>query len=50
MMTKIGDFVFGTDGKGADNLCVKGLGVRKETDSGKIENLYMNGPEIFTFT
>ncbi|MCP4348973.1 MAG: 3-oxoacyl-ACP synthase, partial [Desulfobacterales bacterium] len=47
---KIGDFVFGTDGKGADNLCVKGLGVRKETDSGKIENLYMNGPEIFTFT
>ncbi len=47
---KIGDFVFGTDGKGADNLCVKGLGVRKETDSGKTENLYMNGPEIFTFT
>ncbi len=60
---KISYFVFGTDGSGADNLCVKTSGLRhremradaKEIidNSGNMRtdnNLYMNGPEIFTFT
>lgn len=57
----IGDFVFGTDGKGANNLIVKNKGIRNQakrgTDSidefGNItndDNLYMNGSEIFNFT
>lgn len=59
----IGPFVFGTDGKGAENLIVPAGGLRQpqtlET-SKEIEdqfgnarsanNLYMNGPEIFNFT
>ena len=35
----ITNFVFGTDGSGAENLIYKGVG----------SNLYMNGPEIFQF-
>jgi len=57
----IGDFIFGTDGKGAENLIVKNGGVRnlnkKSNDHldeyGNIRNdnnLYMNGSEIFNFT
>jgi len=59
----IGPFVFGTDGRGAENLIVKvgGMRLRFPKDPGRIErdeegnvhtevNLYMNGPEIFTFT
>ncbi|MBF0473328.1 MAG: 3-oxoacyl-ACP synthase, partial [Nitrospirae bacterium] len=59
----IGDFIFGTDGKGAKNLIVPAGGMRlpksKETksestdSSGNIrskENLYMDGGEIFNFT
>ena len=58
---RIEDFVLGTDGKGADNLIVKEGGLRyprKHTDSVHDEYgneqssacLYMNGPEIFSFT
>lgn len=57
----IGDFVFGTDGRGAENLIVRNGGVRnfltKGTDYtdeyGNVrndDNLYMNGSEIFNFT
>jgi 3-oxoacyl-[acyl-carrier-protein] synthase-3 len=59
----IGPFVFGTDGKGAENLIVPAGGLRKpivpetgvmtEYEGGILrsdENLYMNGPEILNFT
>lgn len=59
----VGPFVFGTDGRGAQNLIVPAGGLRSlkslETaaehrdESGNwrsAENLYMNGPEIFNFT
>jgi 3-oxoacyl-[acyl-carrier-protein] synthase-3 len=60
---KIGSFVFGTDGSGADNLIIPASGLKiKKTDETKkettddngcvrtLENLYMNGPEIMNFT
>jgi len=58
---KIGEFIFGTDGRGAENLIVKNGGLRNRTltgmdtpdDYGNIKNdnnLYMNGSEIFNFT
>jgi 3-oxoacyl-[acyl-carrier-protein] synthase-3 len=59
----LGPFVYGTDGKGADNLIVPvgGMRGRAPMEEGKPEsegeeelrtpqNLYMNGSEIFTFT
>ena len=58
----LGPFVFGTDGRGANNLIVPTGAARKprsaETaieaeDKGSWrseDNLYMNGPEIFNFT
>lgn len=58
----IGNFVFGTDGKGAENLIVKQGGMRfpvsEENEDIKDEfgnirndkNLFMNGTEIFNFT
>lgn len=58
----IEDFVFGTDGKGAENLIVKQGGMRfpvsDENEDIKDEfgnirndkNLFMNGSEIFNFT
>jgi 3-oxoacyl-[acyl-carrier-protein] synthase III len=59
----LGPFVFGTDGRGAKNLIVPAGGMRRprstetavETeDKGgnwrSEDNLFMNGPEIFTFT
>lgn len=60
-MFKIGDFVFGTDGTGAENLIVKnGASKHKEMNDDLIfnesgnpicsNNLYMNGSEIFNFT
>lgn len=45
----IGPFVFGTDGKGKDNLIVKNGGHRNPGTLDSAE-LYMNGPEIFLFT
>lgn len=58
---KIGEFELGTDGKGAENLMVKEGGIRyPKTNSATVndefgnkrseEYLYMNGPEIFSFT
>jgi len=58
----IGDFEFGTDGNGAENLIVKNGGIRNKENKGKDlhddnklfirndDNLYMNGGEIFNFT
>ena len=59
----IGPFVFGTDGRGAGNLIVRAGGMREPpSESSAVEHedkggnwrsdddLYMNGPEIFTFT
>jgi 3-oxoacyl-[acyl-carrier-protein] synthase-3 len=57
----IGPFVFGTDGKGKDNLIVPTGGMRRPArgpagheDAGDSapsdEHLHMDGPEIFTFT
>jgi 3-oxoacyl-[acyl-carrier-protein] synthase III len=58
----LGPFVYGTDGTGAQNLIVPTGGMRKpsvlnpelieDKDGNKrtINNLYMNGPEIFNFT
>ncbi len=48
----LGEFVFGTDGKGAENLIVKELTARNSyilQNNGR-PTLYMNGPEIFNFT
>lgn len=58
----IGPFVYGTDGRGGDNLIVPEGGLRQlaSTDTSVAvdeqgntrtrQNLYMNGAEIFTFT
>jgi len=58
----IGEFIFGTDGKGAENLIVKEGGLRFpisseskdiEDEFGNVKNdknLFMNGTEIFNFT
>ena len=59
----LGPFVYGTDGSGAENLIVPAGGMRRravpadeealEDDDGNLRtsaNLYMNGPEIFSFT
>jgi 3-oxoacyl-[acyl-carrier-protein] synthase III len=49
----IGPFVFGTDGKGMENLIVRAGGMRRLPHGrGEIPSaahLHMNGPEIFTF-
>ena len=60
-LAEIEDFVFGTDGSGADNLIVKTQGARfqertglsTEDDDGHVNRedyLYMNGSAIFNFT
>jgi 3-oxoacyl-[acyl-carrier-protein] synthase-3 len=58
----IGNFIFGTDGKGAENLIVKQGGMRfpvSDENEDQIDefgnvrndkNLFMNGTEIFNFT
>ncbi|HEY0322621.1 MAG TPA: ketoacyl-ACP synthase III [Pyrinomonadaceae bacterium] len=59
----IGPFVFGTDGRGAQQLIVPAGGMRRPFDAEAMietedeqgnwrspQNLYMNGPEIFNFT
>ncbi|MGN6602880.1 MAG: ketoacyl-ACP synthase III [Ginsengibacter sp.] len=60
-MCNVLDFEFGTDGKGAGNLIVKEGALRYRNQEGTINKdnfgnitssscLYMNGPEIFSFT
>jgi 3-oxoacyl-[acyl-carrier-protein] synthase-3 len=61
-IAKIGNFCFGTDGRGAENLILKNGGYRHKELSGKdvrnddtayVRNdnyLFMNGTEIFNFT
>ena len=58
----IGNFIFGTDGKGAENLIVKQGGMRYPVSNNNEDisdefgnvrndkNLFMNGTEIFNFT
>ena len=60
--TLIGPFVYGTDGAGAENIIVPAGGMRQPAapqaelmhdDSGNartVNNLYMNGAEVFNFT
>jgi 3-oxoacyl-[acyl-carrier-protein] synthase-3 len=60
--SKIGPFVYGTDGRGAKNLIVPAGGMRCHVDASEVEttdesgnsrtinNLFMNGSEIFAFT
>jgi 3-oxoacyl-[acyl-carrier-protein] synthase-3 len=60
--TLIGPFIYGTDGSGAENLIVYAGGMRRPAvpqaelvsdDSGNartVNDLYMNGAEIFNFT
>ena len=58
---EIGEFVFGTDGSGAENLMVRSFGARQRQSSGlestdddghirRDDYLYMNGSAIFNFT
>lgn len=53
-LCSIGEFRLGTDGSGANNLIVKKGGLRFPLNTSSTnpedEFLYMNGPEIFTFT
>ncbi|MBQ9788406.1 MAG: ketoacyl-ACP synthase III [Lentisphaeria bacterium] len=46
----IDNFIFGTDGSGAENLIVKNGAMHSPKDSSAGDFLYMNGPEIFNFT
>ncbi|MGI6417595.1 MAG: ketoacyl-ACP synthase III, partial [Thermoguttaceae bacterium] len=55
----IGPFVYGTDGRGKDNLIVPGSGARecaldaaedRRLDHHRPRALFMDGPEIFSFT
>ena len=59
----LGPFVYGTDGRGADNLMVKTGGMRQprtcatavvaaddQGNSRSLDNLHMDGPEIFSFS
>ena len=53
----LGPFVFGTDGTGAEKLIVRSGGMRQPRAENVVEtgrpgpnNLYMDGPEVFTFT
>jgi 3-oxoacyl-[acyl-carrier-protein] synthase-3 len=47
----IGETVTGTDGRGKDNLIVKSGCCRlPESDNPRDRCLYMNGPEVFSFT
>ena len=46
----ISPIVFGTDGSGWMNLCVRGRGLRGDQDKNADSFLRMQGPEIFRFT
>jgi 3-oxoacyl-[acyl-carrier-protein] synthase-3 len=52
----LGPFLFGTDGRGGENLIVKSGGLRQPLDESLSAGqpgrhcLFMNGPEIFAFT
>lgn len=49
--TRIGPFVFGTDGSGGEHLIVReGASRHPEIKNNGNQYLKMNGPEIFTFT
>ncbi len=51
-VNKMGEFVFGTNGNGASNLCINNSGLSKEklTTDGFKDKLFMNGSEIFNFS
>lgn len=60
-IARIGEFSFGTDGSGAENLIVKTGGARRRAPLNDLvfddfgnphssDNLYMNGPEILNYT
>jgi len=45
---KIGPFIYGTDGSGADNLIVRNSASKRENT--KTKDFYMNGAEVLLFT
>ena len=45
-----GSFVFGTDGSGGENLIARAGGFRENRAESCPAHLFMNGPEIFSFT
>lgn len=48
---RIGEFVLGTDGRGAENLIVRnGAMKNRQTGGDASDHLFMNGSEIFNFT
>jgi 3-oxoacyl-[acyl-carrier-protein] synthase III len=50
---QIGEFVFGSDGSGADKLMVRGGGARLPSNQQASEAdawIYMDGPQVFNFT
>jgi len=50
-LATLGPTVVGTDGRGADNLIVRaGCARLPRSQSSRDTHLYMNGPEIFSFT
>jgi len=50
-MASIGEFVLGTDGKGAQSLIVRNGALKHRLSTGDADDyLMMNGPEIFNFT
>lgn len=62
LVKRLGEFVFGTDGSGAEKLIVKTGGAREKVDYAAEEiedasgnrrtknNVFMSGPDIFNFT
>lgn len=52
VVEKFGEFIFGTNGDGASNLCLNNSGLSKNnlTNEGFENKLFMNGSEIFNFT
>ena len=52
IVSKFGKFIFGTNGDGANNLCVNNSGLSnvKLTSEGYDKSLFMNGSEIFNST
>jgi 3-oxoacyl-[acyl-carrier-protein] synthase-3 len=50
-IARIGEFVLGTDGRGAENLIVRNGAMKYRNSNGEPgDHLFMNGTEIFNFT
>jgi 3-oxoacyl-[acyl-carrier-protein] synthase-3 len=49
-LAEVGPTILGTDGRGACNLIVRDGAARSSTHAGSPPRLFMNGPEILSFT